>query len=347
MSKQNQVNPTRLIGFSTFILIILTIAWSIGLISRGLWDLGRESVLRSNQRLDRAPKSFAQVANVATGVFKYGGSTAWAPLRLLVDSVIEAERPELQLRYVQPKDQPPSSKMGIQMLLKDELAFVQSSHPLTPEDYAQAQELGVKLEQIPVAISGMAIATHPSLKLKGLTLEQLSLIYSGEITNWNKVGGPNLPIQPYSRPVSIGGKVEFFQKNILKDKQFGSNVKYMSTTTSALRRLAVDYTGIYYASAQAIVPQCTIKPLPLGHNLDRLITPYSEPPVSSLECPNKRNRLNIQAFQTAKYPLTHYLYVIIKRNGSIEEQVGKAYAQFLLTPEGQKLISKAGFIPIN
>ena len=347
MRKQNLTNLAGVIWLSSIMLMMFTTTWSIGLISKGLWELGKESVLKSNPIVGKAPQNFAQVANVAVGVFDYGGSTAWAPLRLLVDSAIQAERPELQLRYAQPEGKPPSSRMGIQMLLKDKLAFVQSSQSLLPEEHQQAQQLGFELEQIPVAIGGIVVAINPTLNISGLTLEQLSLIYSGEITNWIEVGGPDLLIKPYSRPVKIGGKVKFFQDNILNGEKFGANVEYFDTTTSALRQLANNVNGIYYASAQAILPQCTVKPISIGNDLEQLVAPYLEPLVSSLQCPDKRNKLNTKAFQTAQYPLTHYLYVIIKKNGGVEEQVGKAYAQFLLTPEGQKLISKAGFIPIH
>lgn len=347
MSKNNPSSLSPLTLFGTIILIAITLSWSLGLIGKGIWQLGWTSGSKSNQTLSKIPDSFAQVPNVATGVFSYGGSTAWAPLRLVVDSAIQAERPELQLRYVQPETEPPSSRMGIQMLLKGQLTFVQSSHLLLEEEYRQARQLGLRLKQIPVAVGGVAVAVHPSLDIPGLTIDQLRLIYSGQIANWQEVGGPNLQIKPYSRPVSTGGTVEFVQTNILKSQKLGANVEYVDTTTEALRRLAKDVRGIYYGSAPAILPQCAIKPLPLGQQPGQFIAPYSQPLVSPNRCPQRRNRLNTKAFQTATYPLTHYLYVVIKENGSIEEQVGKAYANFLLTPEGQKLIAKAGFIPLR
>ena len=347
MSKNNPSSLSPLTLFGTIILSAMVLSWSVGLIGKGIWQLGWTSGSKSNQTLSKIPDSFAQVPNVATGVFSYGGSTAWAPLRLLVDSAIQVERPELQLRYIQPEAEPPSSRLGIQMLLKGQLTFVQSSHPLLEEEYRQARQLGLRLRQIPVAVGGVAVAVHPSLDIPGLTIDQLRLIYSGKITNWQKVGGPNLQIKPYSRPVSTGGTVEFFQTNILREQELGANVEYVDTTTEALRRLAKDIRGIYYGSAPAILPQCAIKPLPLGQKPGQFIAPYSQPLVPPDRCPRLRNKLSTKAFQTATYPLTHYLYVVIKENGSIEEQVGKAYANFLLTPEGQKLIAKAGFIPLR
>lgn len=119
------------------------------------------------------------------------------------------------------------------------------------------------------------------------------------------------------------------------------------TTTQALRKIADNPGGIYYASAPEVVPQCTIKSLPLGRKPDELIPPYQEPFVPLSQCPSVRNRLNIQAFQTAQYPITRNLYVVVKQNDQIDEQAGEIYANFLLTPQGQELIAQTGFVKIR
>jgi len=79
---------------------------------------------------------------------------------------------------------------------------------------------------------------------------------------------------------------------------FGSNVEFVSTTTQALRKLAGSPGGIYYASAPEVVPQCTIKSLPLGPNPVN-VSPYQEP-FGLSQCPG--NQLNIDAFQAGQYP---------------------------------------------
>ena len=159
--------------------------------------------------------------------------------------------------------------------------------------------------------------------------------------------GPNLEITAYSRPPSTGGMVDFFTSKILQNQEFGANVEFVSTTTQALRQLANNPGSIYYGSAPAIVPQCTVKPLPLGRQEDNLVAPYQQPLVPASECPKRRNRLNIKALRTAQYPLTLYLYVVFLQNEGDESQIGQAYANFLLTTQGQKLITKAGFIPVK
>ena len=303
-------------------------------------DTGRQSALEGAE-------NFASVQNVPSGRFSYGGSTSWAPIRLSVDSALQAARPEFRLRYVNPIGSTAGSGTGIQMLIRGELAIAQSSRPLTSQEYQQAQQRGAQLQQVAVAIDGLAVAVNPSLNISGLTLEQLEGIYSGRISNWREVGGPNLPIQPFTRPVEAGGTIELFVEEVLKGKPFGGNVQQVSTTTDALRRLAASSGGIYFASAPEVVPQCTIKPLPLGRTVGAFVPPYQGQLISPDQCPNQRNQLNTAAFQSGEYPLTRNLYVVVKQNGQVEQRAGEAYAKLLLSNQGQNLIAQAGFVPIR
>ncbi|MEC4812751.1 MAG: PstS family phosphate ABC transporter substrate-binding protein [Scytonema sp. PMC 1069.18] len=335
------------------IVLILTLVITLGLVGAIYWWLSGDrniSSLSTNKSQPVAKsndQTFAQVPNVPTGLFSYGGSTTWAPIRKDVDPAIKTVFPQFQLRYTDPISGAPGSGSGIKMLLNNQLAFSQSSRSVKGEEYEQAKQRGFTLKEIPVAIDGIAIAVNPSLNIPGLTIAQLKDIYTGKITNWQTVGGSNLPITPYSRRPEEGGTVEFFEENILGGENFGSNVEYISTTTQALREVGNNPGGIYYASAPEVVGQCTVKPLPLGKTPDQLVPPYQEPFVPLSQCPQQRNQLNATAFQTDEYPITRRLFVIVKQNGQIDQQAGEAYANLLLTNQGQELISKTGFVRIR
>jgi phosphate transport system substrate-binding protein len=153
-----------------------------------------------------------------------------------------------------------------------------------------------------------------------------------------------LPIKPYSRRINNGGTVELFVQDILGGQAFSPQIEFISTTTQALKKLAHSPGGMYYASAPEVVPQCSIKPLPLGRMPGQYIAPYQEPFILPNECPDKRNQLNIKAFQSGKYPITRNLFVVVKQNGQTEEQAGVAYANLLLTEQGQELITQLGLL---
>ncbi|MEM9005135.1 MAG: substrate-binding domain-containing protein, partial [Cyanobacteria bacterium P01_F01_bin.86] len=197
-------------------------------------------------------------------------------------------------------------------------------------------------------IDGIAIAVHPSLAIEGLTLAQLSDIYQGRITNWSEVGGPNLAIQPFSRSPEAAGTPEFFVSNVLNENPLDERVEIVFDTTTALRKVATSLGGIYYASAPEVVPQCIVQTLPLANADGAPFVPaFKSPAVDPANCPEQRNQLNAKAFREGTYPLTRQLFVIIKKNGADEEAAGQAYADILLSFEGQALIKKAGFISIR
>ncbi|WP_375498475.1 PstS family phosphate ABC transporter substrate-binding protein [uncultured Nostoc sp.] len=340
-------------------ILVLSILITVGLIAGGFWWFTKKSGVNVNtinsgsiktpQASSEQPSgnTFTSVQDVPTGLFNYGGSTSWAPIRLVVDPALQAARPEFRLRYVEPSNASPGSGTGIQSLIDGQLAFAQSSRPVLDQELSRAQQRGFTFKQVPVAIDGLAVAVNPNLNIQGLTVEQLKLIYTGKINNWSQVGGPNILIKPYSRRIADGGTVELFVQDILGGQPFSPNVEFISTTTQALQKLAGSPGSIYYASAPEVIPQCSIKALPLGRTQGQYIAPYQEPSVLPSECPGKRNKLNIEAFQSGKYPITRNLFVVVKQNGQTEQQAGVAYANLLLTEQGQELISQAGFVKIR
>lgn len=275
-----------------------------------------------------------------SGEFAYGGSTTWAPLRGSLDPLIEQAQPGFDLAYQNAS----GSSEGIQRLIEGELAFAQSSRPVTTAEKRAAQQQGVTLQEIPVALEAVAIATHPDLPIPGLTLTQIKDIYTGKVTNWNQVGGPNLPIVPTSRGDS--GTVQFFEEVVLEGQAFAANTQELPNTTAALRFVSQTPGAIYFASAPEVVGQCTVAPVPVGKSIRELVPPYQNPYVSPDDCPERRNQLNLDAFQTQTYPLIRPLYVVIRKDGQMAQEAGAAYANMLQTEEGGELLTQAGFVPL-
>jgi phosphate transport system substrate-binding protein len=352
-------------------ILVLSLIITVGLIAAGWWWFNRNSSFNLNSLIKNQPSgtgssssntpnsippvstgetsgtTFASVENVPAGLFNYGGSTSWAPIRQSIDPKIEAARKDFDLRYVQPLNSTVGSSSGISMLIDGRLAFAQSSRPLQDAELSRAKQRGFTLEQIPVAIDGLAVAVNPQINVRGLTIDQLRSIYTGKITNWNQLGGANIPIKAFSRRVSDGGTVELFVQDVLGGQPMASTVEFVPTTTQALQKVASNSGGIYYASAPEVVPQCSIKPLPLGRTQGEYVAPYQEPFVLPSECPGLRNKLNIEAFQSGNYPITRNLFVVVKQNGQTEQQAGVAYANFLRTQQGQELITQTGFVKIR
>ncbi len=295
----------------------------------------------STAAIASAGNTFSDVSDVPSGRFTYGGSTTWAPIRGAVDPAIASALPNFKLIYQDAS----GSGDGIKKLIAGELDFAQSSRPLNPDEKQQAQQQGFSLQEIPVATEAIAIATHPDITLPGLTLPQLKDIYTGNITNWSQVGGPDLAIVPASRG-ETGGTVQFFQEAVMADQAFANNIQRLASTTEALRFVSTTPGAIYFASAPEVVGQCTVVPVALSASDQNFTPPYQQPYVAPQDCPIRRNQLNLSAFQTKAYPLTRPLYVIIRQDNQPAQQAGMSYAQLLKTQQGQGLLQQAGFVPL-
>lgn len=289
-------------------------------------------------------RSLAEVPDVPQGVFNYGGSTTFAPLRsTTVVGAIQQAFPQFQVRYTEPITGKPGSGKGIEMLLGGQLSFAESSRSLKDEEYAQAKNRGVALEAAPVALDGIALYVNPQLinqGVKGLTLAQARDIFTGKIRNWKEVGGPNLAITPFSRNLQSGGTVDFFHDNVMEKQPLGANVREVRDTTESIRKVATVPGGVSYATTSEVIKQQTIRLIAIAKEAGSqgFVSPCADSTCAGI---------NEKAFADASYPITRRLFVIIKRDGKLDEQAGVAYANMLLSDEGQKLAEQAGFVPIR
>jgi phosphate transport system substrate-binding protein len=288
-------------------------------------------------------KRIADVPDVPQGAFTYGGSTTFAPLRSpkIIQKITQAF-PQFQLRYVEPTMGQPGSGKGIQMLLQSQLSFAQSSRGLKNTEIAQANNRGYALEEIPVALDGIAFYINPKLPnrgLKGLTLTQIQNIFTGKIRNWKDLGGLDVKIVPFSRNLKAGGTTDFLYESVLEHQPFGSNVKEVRDTTESIRSVAGHLGGIGYASASEILGQQSIR----SFRISKKGTQNYVSPCGNAAC----TTINASAFMDGSYPVTRRLLIIVKRDSKRDKQAGLAYANILLSDEGQKLINQAGFVSLR
>lgn len=177
------------------------------------------------------------------------------------------------------------------------------------------------------------------VSIPGLSLSQLRDIFPGKINNWKALGGPNLKITPFSPNSQAEDVVIFVQEKLLAGEEFGPTMQKIKTTTDSLQKVTQTPGGISFATISEVVGQKTVYALPLSRETDRV---FISPCVGT-----NLSEVNINALANASYPLTRRLFVIVKRDGTLDEQAGRAYVSLLLTDEGQQLITKVGFVPIR
>ncbi|QLE57348.1 PstS family phosphate ABC transporter substrate-binding protein [Nostoc sp. TCL26-01] len=327
MGATNKIFVQAIAAGITSVLLLTTISGSYWLWQSQLSNWGDKKT------------NLTKVPDVPQGIFRYGGSTSFAPLRNPnIVARIRQAHPDYSLVYTEPPPgNKPGSGIGIKMLIDGQLSFSQSSRPVKDAEYNAAKLRFFQLEQIPVAIDGIAIYINPQVSIPGLTVSQIKDIFTGKITNWQQINGPDLAITPISRDPKDGGTPEFFQETVLEKANFSNSVQpYIRDTTSGIKKVAKISGAIGYATASEVCDQSLVKTLAIARsNNQNFVAP----------CIGKK--VNKADFSQDIYPITRRLFVVIKRDGKIDEKSGLAYANMLLTDEGQEIVNQVGLVPLH
>lgn len=179
------------------------------------------------------------------------------------------------------------------------------------------------VEEVIVAYDALAVIVNPSNPVSKLTREQLENIFRGKITNWKEVGGPNLKIVVYSRETS-SGTYEFFKESVLKNKNYMSSTLSMPATGAIIQSVsqtkgAIGYVGLAYLNNRT-------KPIAISYNGTDFIKPTMENGIKKI------------------YPIVRPLYYYYNTNN---EKKIKPFMDYILSPEGQNIIKKGGYIPVK
>lgn len=218
------------------------------------------------------------------------------------------------------------SSIGINAFINGVADIAASSRAMRFSEVQRARSRGATANEIPVALDGLAIIVNRENPVRSLTMDQLRRIYIGQVTNWNQVGGPNLPITVYSRD-SNSGTYGFFQQTVLRNQNWGKGVRFMPSTADELREVARTTGGIAYGGVAYFKNDRRVRILPIA---PREGAPAIEPTEA-----NVRNR---------SYPIWRFLYFYT--NGRPQGET-KRFIDFALSAEGQRVIEQVGYYSIR
>ena len=168
----------------------------------------------------------------------------------------------------------------------------------------------------------VAIVIHPDNPLAGsldLTMEQLAQIFSGEISNWNELGGDDHTIEVYTREEGSGTR-EVFTNYALDpyDKTISGDASVKPSNGEMRASVTNNEYGIAYVS--------------LGY-VDSSVSSVS---INSIEA-------SIENVQTGDYPITRILWVF---TDGMPDTLEKAFIEYIQSSEGQAVVEDLGYIPI-
>ncbi len=275
--------------------------------------------------------SMSQVKDVPQGLFSYGGALYFASLVAHgINEAMMQNHPDFNLRYTKPQNNDQSYANGIKMLLDGELSFAFNGRSLTDKEYSQANLRSIDLQQVPIAIDGIVLFGNKNILVDNLSLNQVKDIFTGKITNWQELGGADLPI---TTVLLTPENLEIL--GIEDPSNLPQTIQYVPNYTLALREVIATSGAISFASASLVKDQQAIKAFALAeeNSLD-YIAPFvaGEP--------------DLELFENGVYPLTRRLFIVIRRDGTPDQSAGKAYTQMLLSNQGQEIVKEAGFVPL-
>jgi len=279
-----------------------------------------------------------EVPNVPSGRFRYGGAIVFAPLRSpkVVDAIAKAQ-PQFQLQYTDPIIGNPGSHIAIAQLIDNKLSLAQSALPLSDSEIDRAIKLGFKLQQVPIGITGIVFYTNLGLNIPGLSLDQIQAIYTGKIQNWSQVGGPNLPITPIAFDPTNSSTINILLSNVGGVNSMSPKLLAVRDWTASIRLTSQTPGAISFGSMSSVKGQQTIRPIPIAKvNSTLYVKPY-----------DLQGQINAAAVRDGTYPMTYQIFVDIRRDATPDEQAGVAYANLLLSADGQKLVEQAGFVTLH
>lgn len=206
---------------------------------------------------------------------------------------------------------------GIKALIDKTTDIATSSREIKKEEIALAENKGVKPVAHVVAVDAIIPVVNPKNKVNNLSIDQLSQIYQGKITNWKEVGGEDLKIVVISRD-SSSGTFESWDHFVMKKAKVTPRAQMLASngalvTAVAKNRYAIAYLGIGYVNK-------SVKPLQVNG-----IT------------------ASIQTAMSKEYPFSRELYMYT--NGEPGGQMAK-YIAFVKSADGQKIVAKEGFVPL-
>ena len=179
-------------------------------------------------------------------------------------------------------------------------------------------------QEFVIAKDGVAVIVNKETKVDNLTIDQINKIYTGQITNWKEVGGDDAPIVVVSREEGSGTRGAFTEITKVMTKD-AAGTETDNTTKDALVQGS---TGAVLQTV-ATTPN-TIGYISLGSLADT---------VKALKVENVAP--STETVLSGEYKISRpFLYVA---GGELSEAAQK-YVDFVMSPEGQKIVEENGFI---
>lgn len=269
----------------------------------------QEDNSKSSMPADTGSDASANETKEISGSLSMAGSTSMEKISNAVKDAFMEKYPDVTVTA-----EFTGSSAGVESLISGKADIGNSSRDLTED------EIGAGAVQNVVAIDGIAVITDKANSAEGLTKDQLIGIYKGEIKNWSEVGGADGPIIVVGREAGSGTRGAFEELLEIEDQCAYANE--LDSTGAVAAKVSSTAGAIGYVSLDAI--DDSVKTL----KLDEV-----EPAVENIK--------------SGSYFLSRPFVMATKGEITEQNDVVKAWFEYMQSEEGKQIIESVGLITVD
>lgn len=244
------------------------------------------------------------------------GSSSVTPLMEVFAETYMKSNPDVFIEV-----QGPGSSAGVKAAKNNTADLGMSSRDL------KAEEKEPTLKEEVVARDGIAVVVNPKNTLKGLTSEQVTKIYKGEINNWKEVGGEDKPIVAITRDTASGTRGAF-------EDIMGLKMKVNDMKVSAISQRAQVANGNGGLKTMVASNPYAIGYISLG-TVDNTVHPLA---IDGVEA-------SVDHVKDGSYKVARP-FLVLYHEGRPTPTAQK-FLDWMLTKDAQKLVKANGYIDIH
>ena len=220
------------------------------------------------------------------------------------------------------------SGTGIASLINGTVDIANASRKIKEEEIDEAKSNGIDPVEHIIARDAIAVIVHPDNPVDELTLQQISDIYSGKITNWMDVGGEDRPIVKLSRETNSGTHVYFLETVLRLGNSDDETLFSMDT--------------LLLPSSEGIIVEVRQNPNAIGYDGLGYVPKDLKTIAIAKEAGQAYVLPSIATVNDKSYAIARDLYMYT--NG---EPIGiiKDYLDWILAPDAQDIVAELGFVP--
>jgi phosphate transport system substrate-binding protein len=216
------------------------------------------------------------------------------------------------------------STTGIAAITDGTADIGMSSRRARPTEMSAAINKGVTMRPTIVSWDAMAVIVSVKNPIEKLTVRQVEQIFTGDVKDWSAVGGNPGRVSVYTRNTS-SGTYQDWKDLAMSRKDYASGAQKMAGNEQIAAEVArnpngIGYVGLAYTEADGV------KVVGIVNRAGQLVLPGA----SSVHD------------KTYPYARPNFFYT----NGPAEGPA-QQFIDFVLSAEGQEIVSKSGFVPIK